>query len=228
MNEVPHDDSSAPDLIDELADEFLCRLQAGESPSVSEYCRLHPDLAGPIGELFPTLMILEDAKSSTREEPRLAAPPPDEIGGYRLIRRIGQGGMGVVYKAHRQDLDRPVALKVLSQRLAHDQRALNRFQREARAIAKLHHTNIVPLYEVGTENGYFFLAMQLIVGRSLDQVIPALRGASDIHAPLTPWVRRHRETLARTRSDISNGQVKSGRFHSEARHNCSESRITLF
>ena len=176
MNEVPHDESSAHNLIDELADDFLCRLQAGESPSVAEYCQLHPDLAGQIHELFPTLMMLEDAKSSTREERRLSAPPPEKIGGYRVVRRIGQGGMGVVYEAHHEDLDRPVALKVLSQRLADDQRALVRFQREGRAIANLHHTNIVPLYEVGTESGYFFLAMQLIVGRSLDKVILAMRG----------------------------------------------------
>ena len=83
--------------------------------------------------------------------------------------------MGVVYEAEHAALGRRVALKVLPDRLSGSAEAVERFRREARAIARLHHSNIVPVFEVGDDQGRLFLAMQLISGRSLDEVIGELR-----------------------------------------------------
>ena len=87
--------------------------------------------------------------------------------------------MGIVYKAEHVSLGRQVALKILPHRLSGESRAVARFEREARAIAKLHHTNIVPLFEFGDDGGLIFLVMQLIHGQSLDRVITDLGKRSE-------------------------------------------------
>ncbi len=104
-------------------------------------------------------------------------PPPDleEVGGYRILGEIGRGGMGVVYEAEQKSLGRRVALKVLPHRSHLSENARSRFLREARAAASMHHTNIVPVFEVGDEDDHFFYAMQLIQGQSLDSVIDELK-----------------------------------------------------
>src|SRR5262249_49921342 len=88
----------------------------------------------------------------------------------------GRGGMGIVYEARQVSLNRKVALKVLSGGLGLTSKAVQRFRREAEAAAKLHHTNIVPIYATGEENGTHFYAMELIDGPSLDQDIQQMRG----------------------------------------------------
>jgi len=91
-----------------------------------------------------------------------------QIGGYRLESKLGQGGMGVVFKATETSLDRPVALKVLSPKIAEDERSLQRFLREARSAAKLRHPHIVAAYDVGqSPEGYHYFAMEFVDGESL-------------------------------------------------------------
>src|SRR5262249_50538414 len=108
--------------------------------------------------------------------PGRAAPP--QLGDYRIVREVGRGGMGVVYEAEQLSLGRRVAGKVLPARNLTEADALERFRRESRVAARLHHTNIVPVYEVGQEGDVCFYAMQLILGRSLDRLIGGLRGAA--------------------------------------------------
>ncbi|HLJ95913.1 MAG TPA: protein kinase [Gemmataceae bacterium] len=103
------------------------------------------------------------------------------LGDFEIVREIGRGGMGVVYEARQISLNRKVALKVLSGGLGLTGKAVQRFRREAEAAAKLHHTNIVPVYAIGEEGSQHFYAMELIEGPSLDHVIRHLRG----HAPNT-------------------------------------------
>lgn len=89
----------------------------------------------------------------------------ETIGRYRLAHKIGEGGMGVVFAARDESLDRPVAIKMI--RGASDERAQERFWREARAAASINHPNVCQLYEVGEDGGHLFLAMELLEGESL-------------------------------------------------------------
>jgi serine/threonine protein kinase len=108
-------------------------------------------------------------------QPAAAASELGQVGEFRLLREIGRGGMGVVYEAHQNSLNRRVALKVLPFVAALDPKQLQRFQNEAQAAAQLHHTNIVPVYAVGCERGVHYYAMQFIEGQSLAAVIRELR-----------------------------------------------------
>ena len=102
-------------------------------------------------------------------------PPPRQFGDYRILREIGRGGMGVVYEAEQVSLGRRVALKVLPGQASSDRMIRERFRREARAAARLHHTNIVPVFEVGQDGDVRYYAMQFIQGMGLDAVINELR-----------------------------------------------------
>ncbi len=206
VDSSPDGNRGEPDLIDELIEEFVSRKQAGEAPTLGDYCRRHPELAEQIRELFPMLGMLEDCKPASGDSPQ----PWQEIGGYQLMREIGRGGMGVVFEAEQEALGRRVALKMLSPRLANDHLALARFQREARAIARLHHTNIVPLFEMGEWQGQYFLAMQLIQGRSLYELIADMRQNESIPGGERPSQRSRREQLDAPAID-SSADTKAGR-----------------
>ncbi len=169
-------DSENFEQLDQLAYEITRRIRDGERPQVEEYVRRYPDLAEDIRELFP---VLADFELAIHDNPlRHVAVPPSRaprITGYLLGRRLGRGGMGVVYEAEHQLLRRQVALKVLAGSLMHDNTARERFRREARAAGRLHHTNIVPIYEVGEEGDTLYYSMQLIDGYGLDRVIDDIR-----------------------------------------------------
>jgi serine/threonine protein kinase len=169
------------DPIERLADSFLARFRRGERPSIDEYAAKHPDLANEIRELLPALVALEqdmsideggnrEANSSAAERWSIA---PRQLGEYVILREIGRGGTGVVYEAEQQTLGRHVALKVLPG-AGLGGTHLQRFRLEARAAARLHHTNIVPVFGVGEAEGVHYYAMQFIQGQGLDAVIEEL------------------------------------------------------
>ena len=89
------------------------------------------------------------------------------LGAYRLVGRLGQGGMATVYKAYEPALDRYVAIKVLPQFFANDPVFVQRFRREAKAVAQLNHPNIVPIYSYGESGGITYIAMQFVMGDTL-------------------------------------------------------------
>jgi serine/threonine protein kinase/WD40 repeat protein len=186
--------------IEEVAEAFLARYRSGERPSITEYVAKHPELAEEIRELFPALVIMEEIGAEEAASPSKATSSvtPDggrlkQIADYRIICEIGRGGMGVVYEAEQESLGRHVALKVLPHWAVRDALCLERFRREARSAARLHHTNIVPVYEVGEAQGVHYYAMQFIQGQSLDEI----------------WITLRRMRKERNRRPVADGTPKA-------------------
>jgi serine/threonine protein kinase/WD40 repeat protein len=177
------DPSSDRNPVEALAEEFLERCRRGERPSLTEYTNKCPSLAGEIRDLFPALLMMEDIRPSQEDtsssepgrSPGSQGKKLERLGDYRILREVGRGGMGVVYEAEQESLGRHVALKVLPGHALLDPQRLRRFQREARSAARLHHTNIVPVFGVGEDDGLHYYVMQFIPGQSLDQVLAELR-----------------------------------------------------
>jgi eukaryotic-like serine/threonine-protein kinase len=184
MSDLPDD----PKLIERL-DDYLAALQAGESPDREVLLRDHPELASVLDSLEaleslaprpegvpPGLTVRGLPKDPTPTLPRSGTPAaegadatrlPRPFGQYELLEEIGRGGMGVVYRARQAALDREVAVKmILGAHLASPEH-VRRFQAEAKAAARLRHSHIVHVHEVGQLHGQDFFAMEYIEGDSL-------------------------------------------------------------
>lgn len=201
MSDQTPDRSADYVLLTRLADEFAARYRAGERPALQEYLDRYPELADDIRELFPAMVQMEQAKEVHQERTPQAATPVapalQQLGDFRILREVGQGGMGIVYEAEQVSLGRHVALKVLPKKMLVDARAKRRFEREAKAAARLHHTNIVPVFGVGEQDGLPYYVMQFIQGLGLDEVLEELkklqlRNAETPHRPRVSCARRVR------------------------------------
>ncbi len=178
---------SKSEVVVGLAEEFLDRYRRGERPSLQSYIDRHPELADDIREAFPAMAMMENiaigdeslAGDMTKIPNNSASLPIEQFGDYRIIRKVGQGGMGIVYEAEQVSLGRHVALKVLPPKVLIDANQKRRFEREARSAAKLHHTNIVPIFGVGEQDGTPYYVMQFIQGLGLDEVLDELKKLRD-------------------------------------------------
>ncbi len=196
--------------LEDIVDDFLERARRGESPSVDAYVHEHPEMAADLRRALHAVAMLEQIGGEEADDvacDSISAGPPERVGDYRIIQEIGRGGMGVVYEAQQESLGRRVALKLLPHYVARQGSALERFRREARAAAKMHHTNIVPIFEVGDEDGDVFYAMQLIKGCSLDRVIAEL--ANTTRRPVDRSADRHGIDTPQGHGGVPNGYATS-------------------
>jgi len=138
--------------IEAVIAEWYERRDAGEEVDPEELIGRHADLAGDLRARFAALEFVDLALARSS-----AAPDgvPREIGDFRILREIGRGGMGTVYEAEQISMGRRVALKILSPAVTNVAQAVRRFQREARAAGQIHHTNILPVYGMGKDQGLF-------------------------------------------------------------------------
>lgn len=169
------DSEGERDLLDLLAEEFAENCRRGTPTPISEYESRYPERATEIREVLHAVELMERLRGG-----KLRAINADQaldgfdsriLGDFRIVREIGRGGMGVVYEAEQISLGRRVALKILPRNSPFGSARLQRFQREAQAAARLHHTNIVPLLGIGDAEGIHFIVMQFIEGRGLDAVV---------------------------------------------------------
>ncbi|TWU67473.1 serine/threonine-protein kinase [Crateriforma conspicua] len=181
------DDSQHRHPVDLIAEDFAMRIRQGERPDIESFAASHPEHADILRQMLPSIEAMEKLNvGGTRRDisatttGALSADDdlsfhcfiaPETIGDFRIVRQIARGGMGVVYEAVQESLGRHVALKVMSWRAADHPSHRQRFQREAEAIAGLHHTNIVAVYGVGQQDDLLFYAMHLVDGVSLADLL---------------------------------------------------------
>jgi serine/threonine protein kinase len=178
--EPPETGDTDPALL-ELIDEFTQRMLAGESVEIEGFAAEHPEWAGPLRQVLPTMQRLTALNRAVGVDGALGATGSRDslgrkvFGDFRIVREIARGGMGVVYEAEQVPLGRTVALKVLPLAATLDPRALKRFQLEAQVAGLLQHPRIVPVHSVGMVDDVPYYAMQYIEGGSLADLITALR-----------------------------------------------------
>ena len=126
------------------------------------------DVAAPT---VPTPHQIQDPVSDGSKLGMGVLPQNARLGTYRIIETLGAGGMGVVYKAHDQSLDRHVALKVLSRELTQNKQFVERFEREARAAAQLSHPNITMIFFCGSQDRTHYYVMEFVEGRNLADLV---------------------------------------------------------
>ena len=178
----------------DLYDEYLDACMAGTAPTPAEFLASHPEISESMHERIEAAYALAHAQSAGSSDAGATGGLPFErLGDYRLLRRLGIGGMGSVYLAEQETLGRTVALKVIRSEYRESETIMRRFEREARAVARLRHNNIVNVYEFGRDHGAHFIAMELVPGQPLDAV---LRDGSASPAKILDWCAQLGRALA--------------------------------
>ncbi len=165
---MPTDPAEELDPVEELIAVCLETPLAERPSTVERLCSDHPDLAG---ELRRRMASLQDALLDLSSDP---SKVPDRLGDFRILQRLGGGGMGVVHEAIQESLGRSVALKLIRPEHLWFERSRERFRREIEAVARLEHPGIVPVYVVGEEHGLPYFAMERVHGCTLAEVLKAL------------------------------------------------------
>ncbi len=194
-------DSQEPDQakLDEIAEEFSNAIRRGNQPSIDAFVAKYHDPSGQLRSLLTSIAMIEGLKQQSSESSASANSQSlkiDQLDDYTIVREIGRGGMGVVFEAIHQSLGRRVAVKVLASRLLGDSKHLSRFRREARAAARLRHSNIVPVFGVGQSGEHHYYVMDLIDGMSLRQWLASISGRRKREGPTLD------QALANTERDL--------------------------
>jgi eukaryotic-like serine/threonine-protein kinase len=156
--------SSSSGAHDDVMAQFLADLERHGSMVIYDWKRRHPDLAAE----FDDAVRMQDVLGDSHHDNPLEVPA--RLGGFRIVRRLVTGGMGELYEAEQEPVGRSVVVKIIRRGRVSPQ-ARDRFLREQEVLAKLHQTNIVPIYAVGEEGRLQFYAMPYIDGAALDHVI---------------------------------------------------------
>jgi len=167
-------------LVRELVARLLEQIEDRGAAALEEACADHPAQASALRERIAALqrMGLVELKGSTTAAGGLpkGGAIPQQLGDFRLLERLGGGGMGVVYRAEQLSLKRFVALKLVRPDLLHFEGARDRFRREFEAVARLNHPGIVPIYVVDDQGEPPWFAMELVDGLSVDGLLKRLHG----------------------------------------------------
>jgi hypothetical protein len=184
-------DGTAGTLV-RILDQCLVDLQAGQVVDRARLLAEYPELATQLEACLAGIEFIHRAATPA------AVEGPAQLGDFRVLVEVGRGGMGVVYQAEQMSLRRKVALKVLRFGGAGDDEAMKRFRREAETVARLHHTNIVPIFAIGEEHGVHYYAMQFIEGRSLADVLAEVQqlGRPTSSDDVARWGLQAAEALA--------------------------------
>ena len=175
----------------QVLESYLSDLESGRPVDPQRLMAEHPSIAPRLKTCLAGLQLIGDASG---DHEMSSAAIGKDFGDYIVLREIGRGGMGIVYEAVHRQQGRRCALKIIPQAAALDPRQLVRFKNEAQAASRLHHPHIVPVYEVGFEDGCHFYTMQFIAGSSLAQLIQERRQSRGAGAP-------HREYDFRTAAE---------------------------
>ena len=190
----PPDTGDEDDRLGEAIEAYLALVEQDQAPDLEAFIARYDDLKDDLRAAMEGLELVHglvgravspSSASSRGSGSDRWLESGHRIAGYRVVGELGRGGMGTVYEAVHVGLDRPVALKVLGTHAAPDSSARRRFLNEARTAAGLHHTHIVPVFDVGQVGGLCYYAMQRIEGCGLDQVIR--------HLPPRPAIGRRGE-----------------------------------
>ncbi len=163
----PQGQSSLADLVAKA----LEHLERDGPDALEALCREHPARAAALRARVQQLRAIGFVGA-----PSTDAPLPERIGGFRILSRLGGGGMGVVFLAEQEGLGRQVALKLVRPDLLYFPGARERFAREVEAVARLAHPGIVPVFAGGEDNGIPYYAMERVRGASLEEVLASLAG----------------------------------------------------
>src|SRR3954468_5731872 len=174
VRRVETDPIDRDERLGEAIEAYLALAEEGRAPEPAEFVGRYPDLGNDLQEALEGLALVQGLVGDPNG-PGHGLESGRRIAGYRIVRELGRGGMGIVYEAVHVGLDRPVALKVLGTHATPDSSGRRRFLNEARTAAGLHHTHIVPVFDVGQVGGLCYYAMQRIEGSGLDRVVRYLR-----------------------------------------------------
>lgn len=159
--------SDASDPVGAMLVECMEQLSKGNHGAIEELCRAQPEHVAEIRERMGILLqmgLVEGVAADTDDF-------PERLGEFQLVRRLGGGGMGVVYEALQERLGRTVALKLIRPEHLYFPRARERFRRETEAVARLQHPSIISIYTVGEERGIPYFAMELVRGATLADIL---------------------------------------------------------